>query len=50
MPLTSDMTHLTSSGTINADFVAPTSINLATNTFYLDGCTDYQTSAISNSL
>lgn len=41
MPLTSDLTSLSSSGIITKLGVAPTSTSLATNTFYLDGCSSY---------
>lgn len=41
MPLTSDMKLLTTSGVITVTYQAPTSTSLATNSFYLDGCSTY---------
>lgn len=41
MPLTSDMSKLTTSGLISATNKSPTSISLATNTFTLEGCSQY---------
>ena len=41
MPLTADLTKITSSGVIQVTNKAPTTISVATNTFTLDGCTSY---------
>jgi len=41
MPLTSALTKLSSSGIIIASNKSPTSISLATNTFTLEGCSQY---------
>lgn len=41
MPLTSALTKLSSSGIISASNKSPTSISLATNTFTLEGCSQY---------
>lgn len=49
MPLTTGLTTLTSVGVLSADAVTPTYFDVPTNTFYLDGCTDYY-SYIENSL
>ena len=41
MPITSDLAKLTTSGVITTTNANPTSISLATNSFYLDGCSTY---------
>ena len=41
MPLTSDLTLVSSSGIINTGQVPPTAIDLPSRSFYLDGCTQY---------
>jgi hypothetical protein len=42
MPLTSDMTKLTSSGLIDGTLISPDYFDLATNTFYIEGCQFYK--------
>lgn len=49
MPLTSDLTQLTSTGNIEKMLESPTYFDLPSRTFYLDGCIDYM-SSIQNSL
>ena len=49
MPLTDDMKLLTCEGNINYELVSPTYFDTSTNTFYIDGCTQYDT-AILNSV
>ena len=49
MPLTADLTKVASQGIINTGQVSPNGINLATSSFYLDGCTQYY-SSVSNAL
>ena len=49
MPLTSDLTQVSSAGVLYSPIVPPTHIDLASNYFYLDGCDSYQ-SRISNVL
>ena len=49
MPLTSDLTLVSSNGIINTAKKAPDNIDLASRSFYLDGCSQYY-SSVNNSL
>lgn len=49
MPLTADLTTLTSTGILSATNQPPTWMSVASNSFYIDGCTSYQ-DVITNSL
>jgi hypothetical protein len=42
MPLTSDLTQVSSTGILESPKVSPTHIDLSTNSFYLDGCSIYK--------
>lgn len=44
MPMTTAMTKVDNTGLISGTKVTPTYTNVATNTFYLEGCLTYQTS------
>jgi hypothetical protein len=49
IPLTNEMELLTCDGNIMKSLVTPTSFSLETNSFYIDGCDQYE-SAILNSV
>lgn len=49
MPLTSDLTLVSSNGIINNAKKAPDNIDLTSSSFYLDGCSQYY-STVNNSL
>jgi len=41
MPLTDDLKMVSSEGILDSPKVPPSSINLESRSFYLDGCTNY---------